>query len=251
MATVLVHAPELSGFTGLRLWLYSDAAGTLLNTGGDELTEVANGLFSATVAETIGVTYRADIKNAAGTLTYRTGWIASGGTVVRDEYPTADSSTEILEDIQTRVLLIQAKTQLITAGRIRVVSNVTEGGDITIEQGSDFVGSYVIPYQVPDADGSLRDKLTAESVTAILFGAGQEDDADTIRGTILKADVANSSGITTLPIAISSSNIADAEPSPVDTDIYDYVHHIKIKDADGAHVMLKGRLRVEAERVTG
>ena len=92
MPTVKVHAPELAGSTGLKLWIYSASAAALLNAGGDDLTESANGLFAATVAENWESLQRADIKDSNG-LVLRSGWLAVGATEVHPRFVGADDDT--------------------------------------------------------------------------------------------------------------------------------------------------------------
>lgn len=55
MPTVSVQVSAFTGDTGLSLWLYNATTGTLLNSGGDALTETGTtGYFTANVAETLG-----------------------------------------------------------------------------------------------------------------------------------------------------------------------------------------------------
>lgn len=55
MPTVAVQVSAFTGDTGLSLWLYNALTGTLLNSGGDALTETgATGYFTANVAESLG-----------------------------------------------------------------------------------------------------------------------------------------------------------------------------------------------------
>jgi hypothetical protein len=63
MAILKVDLPIFTGLT-LTLWVYQD--GVLINTGGDSLTEIGNGHFQATVAESLSGTYTAQIQNASG-----------------------------------------------------------------------------------------------------------------------------------------------------------------------------------------
>lgn len=86
METVAIHAPELTGETGLTLYLYTEA-GVLTNTGGDSLAEspASSGRFTASVAETISSIHHARVHDAVGVV--RDGWLSSGGTLVRDSYP--------------------------------------------------------------------------------------------------------------------------------------------------------------------
>jgi len=84
MATIAVNLPLNVGVSGTYL-LYLYNGSTLLNTGGDTLTEVGNGYFTATVAETVSATvaYRADVTRN-GTLLY-SGWLQSGVSSVVDD----------------------------------------------------------------------------------------------------------------------------------------------------------------------
>jgi hypothetical protein len=74
MATIAVNLPLNVGVSGTYLLFLYDGS-TLLNSGGDTLTEVANGYYTATVAETVdaSVVYRADVTRN-GTLLY-SGWL--------------------------------------------------------------------------------------------------------------------------------------------------------------------------------
>lgn len=112
MTTVSIHMPEQSGQTGLTLFIRKTSDGTLLNAGGDALSEspASSGRFVATVAETWTETLAAAIRNAGG-LTVRDGWLAAGETIVRDAYPSAgggsggigDASQETLLEVQEAV----------------------------------------------------------------------------------------------------------------------------------------------------
>lgn len=71
MATVKVFMPDEIGNTSHTLYLYKSSDGTLLNTGGDALTETgASGWFSATVAETLAETYGGFVHNSAAALVH-------------------------------------------------------------------------------------------------------------------------------------------------------------------------------------
>lgn len=89
MTTVSIHMQEQSGQSGLSLYLRKTSDGTLLNTGGDPLTEspASSGRFTATVEETWAETLAAAI--VQGGLTVRDGWLAVGETIVRDAYPSS------------------------------------------------------------------------------------------------------------------------------------------------------------------
>lgn len=86
MPTIAIHAPELSGESGLTLELWT-LAGVLTNTGGDSLTEspASSGRFVATVAETISETHHARVKDSLSVVV-RDGWLPRGATIVQDAY---------------------------------------------------------------------------------------------------------------------------------------------------------------------
>jgi hypothetical protein len=94
MADIAWTAPELTGETGLTLYLYT-TAGVLINTGGDALSEspASSGRFVATVAESISAIASARLHDAVGPV--RDGWLAVGSTLVQDEYPVSAASTVV------------------------------------------------------------------------------------------------------------------------------------------------------------
>ncbi len=65
MATIFANLPAHEGETGLTLYLYNMTTGTVINPGGDALTEIANGTFSAEVAEPLDQTLRADVEDSS------------------------------------------------------------------------------------------------------------------------------------------------------------------------------------------
>lgn len=98
MTTVTIHMPEQSGQTGLSLYMRKTSDGTLLNTGGDALTEApaSSGRFTTDVAELWTETLAAAVVNGSS-LTVRDGWLAAGSTIVVDAYPVDIASLQ--EDI--------------------------------------------------------------------------------------------------------------------------------------------------------
>ncbi len=86
MPTIVVHAGELTGLTGMTLELRT-LAGVITNTGGDALTEdpASSGRFTATVAETISETHYAVVKLSSG-VTARDGWLPRGATMIQDAF---------------------------------------------------------------------------------------------------------------------------------------------------------------------
>jgi hypothetical protein len=84
MPTVKVFAPQLSGTTGLALWLRKTSDQSLVNADGDALTETStSGWFSADVAETWTERVSAAVIDADG-LVPQSGWLGVGETIVAD-----------------------------------------------------------------------------------------------------------------------------------------------------------------------
>ena len=113
MTTVSIHMPENTGLTGFTLYLRKTSDGTLVNTGGDALTEspASSGRFTATVAESWTETLAAVVLDS-NSLAVRDGWLAVGETVIRDAYPTDltdikgagwSSTTDTLEKIRDAI----------------------------------------------------------------------------------------------------------------------------------------------------
>ena len=88
MTTVSIHMPENTGLTGFTLYLRKTSDGTLVNTGGDALTEspASSGRFTATVAEAWTETLAAVVLDS-NSLAVRDGWLAVGETIVKDSFP--------------------------------------------------------------------------------------------------------------------------------------------------------------------
>lgn len=83
MATFKLRANELSGITGLYVYLYA-LGGALANTGGDTLTE-SSGLFTATVAESLSGIYEYYIGTSVTAVVYRGKVNCIGSTWIADD----------------------------------------------------------------------------------------------------------------------------------------------------------------------
>ena len=97
MTTVSIHMPENTGLTGFTLYLRKTSDGTLVNTGGDSMTEspASSGRFTATVSEAWTETLAVVVLDS-NSLAVRDGWLASGETIIKDSYP---ATTGVLEEI--------------------------------------------------------------------------------------------------------------------------------------------------------
>lgn len=237
MPTISVHAPELSGETGLTLWLRTNS-GALLNTGGDSLTEspAASGFFSADVAEQITETVHARIHDASGVV--RDGWISQGETLIIDRFPVVvsgggggggsgdaleETSQEILAAVSLanqRLNAVQAKTALISAGRIRTVNRVAEN-ELTAKAGDDhlILTESALWLPIDDETGAVYTFLTDPANQRIEFGAARAGRADEITGTITASEIYRDAGQTMIPIEIVASATAAKPPERYEFDI--------------------------------
>lgn len=104
MATIAIHMTELIDETGLTLFLRKTSDGTLLNAGGDALTEdpASSGRFTAAVAEAISELMHVSVTDAGGVV--RDGWLPSGGALVQDAYPAAGGGGDATEANQTTII---------------------------------------------------------------------------------------------------------------------------------------------------
>lgn len=94
MATVKWHLDELTGET-LTLRLYPLGSGTIANTGGDAMTESGDGLFSATVGETLTGWHKTYADRSS--VPVATGFVnMSDASPVVVETPAAQSVTQVV-----------------------------------------------------------------------------------------------------------------------------------------------------------
>jgi len=191
MPTVGIHLPLNENVSGTYLlFLYSGS--TLLNSGGDTLTEVDNGYFTATVAETIDATvaYRADVTRN-GTLLY-SGWLQSGVSSVVDDpganikavlgvavTPTSLPVDANVVDIGSDVVdEIAAAIDCSGAGGtpgIIVPRTVSDGTDIWVYQGETITQTLT----VLQSDGETPLDLSGKTLV-LLFETLQEHFVDSI-----------------------------------------------------------------------
>lgn len=102
MATVSIFMPELSLTTGNVLWLRKSSDYSVVNTGGDALTESGtSGWFTATVTETWTEQLSVTIVDTNG-LIPRAGWIPVGGTTVIEGTAVLDPAYDAAKTAATQ-----------------------------------------------------------------------------------------------------------------------------------------------------
>ena len=123
MTTVSMFMPNLSGTTGLTLFLRKSSDYSLVNGAGNALTESStSGWFTATVAEAWTETLSATVVDGDG-LVPAAGWLGVGATVVSDVKAELDSEvTDQLDNIQLWTHRIAATT----AGKASGAGSSTE-----------------------------------------------------------------------------------------------------------------------------
>lgn len=135
--TITLHALDLSGETTLKLFLRKDD-GTLLNTGGDALTEISSsGVFAATLAESRTGLGSLAVRVCDGTETADNllfdGFLPEGSTVI-------GASVELDSAASAKLARIEA-----------VVSGTLSGAGTSTEI---FVGPSATVTVTADADGN-------------------------------------------------------------------------------------------------
>jgi hypothetical protein len=96
MPTVSVFMPNMSGATGLSLYLRKTSDYSLINAGGDPLTEASSsGWFTANVDETWTEQLSATVVDGDGLIPFG-GWLGVGSTIVSD-ISSAQINAEVLD----------------------------------------------------------------------------------------------------------------------------------------------------------
>lgn len=185
MATFKLRANELTGETGLSVYLYP-VGGTIANSGGDTLTE-SSGLFTATVAESLSGLHDYFIYQG-GLSIYRGLVFCSGSTWIADDFSWVTSKTDALPSdpadqsvLAGLLATISSQTGLIGTGSALVASPVTPQGKITqIFIGDDYLDANGRSFQwtITEPTG-----FTAGTSTCS-FGGSNGTDEWLVSGTI-------------------------------------------------------------------
>lgn len=226
MTTVSIHMPENTGLTGFTLYLRKTSDGTLVNTGGDALTEspASSGRFTATVAESWTETLAAVVLDS-NSLAVRDGWLAVGETIVRDGYPGLTTEQE-----QT----ITAISAALAGAPVEPTGRIASGGGIVAYIGDDFRVRSGTQLQIPvsDPSGGLYTKLNAIGAANLAFGASRPDKAaGVISGTIASLATSGSGASQLLLITVEISNCGSGL-RPGD----DYTYQIEDRQTQGTEV---------------
>lgn len=123
-----------------------------------------------------------------------------------------------------------------------VVSPVYPGGKIVLKAGDDYSDDITTTIRLPvsDASEAVYNRLTDSSTSGIKFAAGRNRQKDLIVGTVTKASVTKSAGITYVPIQIARSQITSAKV------FNDYKYDLQVTTSGGkVTTPVVGELEVE------
>ena len=178
MATVSIFMPEMRGTTGNMLWLRKSSDYSVVNAGGDALTESGtSGWFTATVAETWTEQLSVTVVDTDG-LIPRAGWLPVGGTTVVEGSAVLDPATRVKLDA-TQPDYAPATPAQVNAQVLDVLS----------------VDTFAELSAPPAATSSLKDKITwlfmyaRNKVTQTAIARTlYRDDTTTVAGTSTTSD---------------------------------------------------------------
>ena len=176
MTTVTGMLPEIKDYTPTTLFLYDEATGALINSGGDTITIVSTGFYSASVAESIAE-YIARIDDASGQIW--TGWLNPNGKLQSDRPVTV---ALLGTGARTVVVTVNDGTTNLTGAFVRVIKvgdpsvnlyGTTVSGVVTfnLDDGSYTVSitkggySYAGTTLVVDGTEAVTYSMTATSIT--------------------------------------------------------------------------------------
>lgn len=227
MATQTINFPFLAGESGLSLRLRSLSTRAIVATEAAAELTANNAIQTAAFTDVAAGDYLLQLIDGTDvlgqdvitlTLTTAQFWPASAT-------PANSSSGGLTTEQAAALDRIDAKTGLITGGKLSVAGAVTPGGDITLVIGDDRVtaADSELLRTISDTGGALHTRLAAAS--QIKFGAGRNGVADMITGTVVSSHASN---ITTLTIQIDQVGLSsDASASE------DYTYQIQRVTADG------------------
>ncbi len=121
MATVGVQL-DLAQGSGSTFLLYLYNQGTLLNVGGDALTEVSNGYFTAAVAESLVSTISYEARVTKDGAIFYTGWLLPGRSLTVDDPGTGEDTNGIGNRVVT-ITVVDDSAVLVSGARISVLSS--------------------------------------------------------------------------------------------------------------------------------
>lgn len=170
--------------------------------------------------------------------------VAVGDTV--EIVAVSGRTTEFTGTALTKLNTIQSSVVMQTGAT--GYSVVRPGGKIVLKAGDDYSDDIVTTISLPvtDADEVVYDRLTAGDTATIKFAAGRNRQKNLIVGTVTKADVTKSAGVTYVPIEIARAQLV-ASTDPSTNRVYnDYKYDIQVTTSGGKITTpVGGELEVE------
>jgi co-chaperonin GroES (HSP10) len=164
--------------------------------------------------------------------------VAVGDTV--EIVAVSGRTTEFTGAALTKLNAVQAAVVMQTGAT--GYSVVRPGGKIVLKAGDDYADDIVTTITLPVTDGDevVYDRLTDATTSTIKFAAGRNRQKDLIVGTVTKASVSKSAGVTYVPIQIARSQITSAKV------FNDYRYDIQVTTSGGKITTpVGGELEVE------
>lgn len=170
--------------------------------------------------------------------------VAVGDTI--DIVAVSGRTTEFTGAALTKLNTIQSSVVMQTGAT--GYSVVRPGGKIVLKAGDDYADDIVTTVSLPvtDADEVVYDRLTDATTSTIKFAAGRNRQKNLIVGTVTKADVTKSAGVTYVPIEIARSQLVASTDPATNRVFNDYKYDIQVTTSGGkVTTPVGGELEVE------
>lgn len=228
----------------------ASTAATQATTAATQSTTVANrlGAWTGSGINTVLGAIRAIAAKAAGL----TPTDLSDGTTFNNVTDSLEAAAEtggsLTPEQQAQLDLIESKVATLTAGRRpQVVSPVSEGGELVLIAGADYLASAdsVISLDIDDVGGAIRTYLQGANVASVQLSVARAQDVNTVIGTIDPDEIQYASNVTTIQIEIDGDDTVNVYPAE------DYEYHILAITNDAKEVVkVTGNCCIRRQRGT-
>lgn len=228
----------------------ASTAATQATTAATQSTTVANrlGAWTGSGINTVLGAIRAIAAKTAGL----TPTDLSDGTTFNNVTDSLEAAAEtggsLTPEQQAQLDLIESKVATLTAGRRpQVVSPVSEGGELVLIAGADYLASAdsVISLDIDDVGGAIRTYLQGADVDSVQLSVARAQDVNTVIGTIDPDEIQYASDVTTIQIEIDGDDTVNVYPAE------DYEYHILAITNDAKEVVkVTGNCCIRRQRGT-
>jgi hypothetical protein len=170
--------------------------------------------------------------------------VAAGDTIAI--IAVSGRTTEFTGSALTKLNTIQSSVVMQTGAT--GYSVVRPGGKIVLKAGDDYADDIITTISLPvtDADEVVYDRLTDATTSTIKFAAGRNRQKNLIVGTVTKADVTKSAGVTYVPIEIARAQLVASTDPTTNRVFNDYKYDIQVTTSGGkVTTPVGGELEVE------